>query len=46
MKKLILSIFIASVSFAFDAKSQVAIDQISLISNEKTNTQFCFITQN
>lgn len=42
MKKLILSIFIASVSFAFDAKSQVGIDQISLISNEKTNTQFCF----
>lgn len=42
MKKLILSVFIASVSFVFDAKSQVTIAPISLVSTEKTNTQFCF----
>lgn len=42
MKKELLSIFMLIALLAFNAKGQVLIDTISLISIEKTNTQFCF----
>lgn len=42
MKKLLPSIFMLTHLLATTAKGQVLIDTISLVSNEKTNTQFCF----
>ena len=42
MKKTILSVFIAIVLVAFEAKSQVLIDTISLVSTEDTNAEFSF----
>lgn len=42
MKKIFTSIFIITVLLLSNAKGQVVIDTVSLISNESTNTQFCF----
>ncbi|MCZ2356136.1 MAG: T9SS type A sorting domain-containing protein [Bacteroidia bacterium] len=42
MKKLLSSIFILIVLLTSNTKGQVLIDTISLVSNEKTNTKFCF----
>lgn len=42
MKKLLSSIFILTVLLTSNAKGQVLIDTISLVSNEKTNIRFCF----
>lgn len=42
MKKTILSVFIATVLVAIEAKSQVLIDTVALIAVEETTTEFCF----
>ncbi|MCC6516108.1 MAG: T9SS type A sorting domain-containing protein [Chitinophagales bacterium] len=42
MKKLLPSIFMLTVLLATTAKGQVLIDTLSLVSNEKINTKFCF----
>lgn len=42
MKKLLPSIFMLTVLLASNTKGQVLIAPLSLVSNEKINTQFCF----
>lgn len=42
MKKILPSIFMLTVLLASNAKGQVLIDTVSLVSTEKINTQFCF----
>lgn len=42
MKKILPSFFTLTLLLAYTAKAQVLIDTISLVSNEKINTRFCF----
>ncbi|NUM32520.1 MAG: T9SS type A sorting domain-containing protein [Bacteroidetes bacterium] len=42
MKKVLISVYLISVLLVQNVYSQVKIDTVSLVSLEKTNTQFCF----